>query len=297
MNPNVSICVPAYKEPELLGRTLRSIVIQNYQDYEVIITDDSPDDSVEKVVDSFSGKINKMYYYRNKVLKGAPNNWNEAISHACGKYIKILHHDDWFVNENSLGSFIQLMERYPEADFGFSACYACNEDGSVQFLHKAGQALIDKLRQDPQVLFLNNFVGAPSVTIFRNNVGILFDINLKWTVDFDFYMQVLKRNPNFAYNPEPLINITNGASHQVTNSCQNNRQVELFEWFYIYRKNSIYNKLLRWDHQRFLAKLLIKHNFKGIKESRHFGIYHPQETVPVNIWILWIFYKFKELLR
>jgi glycosyltransferase involved in cell wall biosynthesis len=301
LDPYVSICIPAYKEPNLLARTLNSIVIQIYQDYEVIITDDSPDDSVEKVVAGFRGQINNLFYYKNEQLKGSPSNWNESISHASGKYIKILHHDDWFANKNSLGAFIQLMEQSPETDFGFSACYACNEDGSIQFLHKAEQILITKLRQDPRVLFLNNFVGAPSVTIFKRDVGILFDTKLKWTVDLDFYMQVLNQNQNYAYNPEPLVNITNGASHQVTNLCQNNRQVELFEWFYTYRKISKFNKKTLWRHQRFLINLLIKYNVNKVEELRCFGACQHQEDIPIAIKLFiwfWGFYnKIKESLK
>ena len=46
----VSICIPAYGNPVGICRLLESVRIQKYRDFEVIVTDDSPDDSVEKAV-------------------------------------------------------------------------------------------------------------------------------------------------------------------------------------------------------------------------------------------------------
>ena len=39
----ISICIPAYKHPDFLKRLLDSISIQSFRDFEVIISDDSPD--------------------------------------------------------------------------------------------------------------------------------------------------------------------------------------------------------------------------------------------------------------
>ena len=50
MNPFVSICIPAYKRISYLKRLLESIIIQTYKDYEVIITDDSDNDSVKDLL-------------------------------------------------------------------------------------------------------------------------------------------------------------------------------------------------------------------------------------------------------
>lgn len=50
----VSICIPAYKQPEFLKRCLDSVFEQSYTDYEVIITDDSPDNEIEKLVNTYS---------------------------------------------------------------------------------------------------------------------------------------------------------------------------------------------------------------------------------------------------
>ena len=45
--PLVSICIPTYKQIPYLKKCIESVLKQDFEDYELIITDDSPDDSVE----------------------------------------------------------------------------------------------------------------------------------------------------------------------------------------------------------------------------------------------------------
>ena len=58
MKPFISICIPAYKRVNYLKRLLESVAIQTFNDYEVIITDDSDDNSVRELADQYSGKLN-----------------------------------------------------------------------------------------------------------------------------------------------------------------------------------------------------------------------------------------------
>ena len=85
----VSICIPAYKRADFLERCLDSILQQSFQQYEIVITDDSPTDELK----SLSGKDERIVYVKNEQPLGSPANWNKAISLARGKYIKIMHHD------------------------------------------------------------------------------------------------------------------------------------------------------------------------------------------------------------
>ena len=106
----VSICVPAYKNPVGVERLLESIKVQSFTDYEVVVTDDSPDGSVEEVVRR--AEVPGIVYVRNAVRKGATGNWNEAVRHASGEYIKIMHHDDWFTDRDCLARFVEMLEEH-----------------------------------------------------------------------------------------------------------------------------------------------------------------------------------------
>jgi glycosyltransferase involved in cell wall biosynthesis len=245
--PIVSICIPAYKQPENLLRALTSVFIQTFKDYEVIITDDSPDDAVEKVIREFSQYAN-LRYYKNKTRKGSPENWNEAVRLASGELIKILHHDDWFSDENSLADFVNMLERNPKADFAFCPSLNCGADGKIRYVNTTTDAQIKMLHADPSVLFKGNFIGAPSATIYRRPVDQEFDLRLKWLVDIDFYIRVLAEKREFVYIRRPLVCVSLETPGKVTDECFGNKRVEVFEYLYLYTKLS---KDLPLDYQRY----------------------------------------------
>src|SRR3954452_21932607 len=114
-DPEVSICIPAYDQPKLLERCLQSVIEQTYVDYEVIITDDSSHNRLQEIVRKLNDK--RISYYRNPSALGSPANWNEAITYAKGKYIKILHHDDWFASNTALAKFVKAFDDNPDLDF------------------------------------------------------------------------------------------------------------------------------------------------------------------------------------
>ena len=51
--PRLSICIPTYCQTEFLRATLLSVHAQDFSDYELIISDDSPGDSVAELVALF----------------------------------------------------------------------------------------------------------------------------------------------------------------------------------------------------------------------------------------------------
>jgi len=111
----------------------------------------------------------------------------------------------------------------------------------------------------------SNLIGAPSATIFRKSVNMRFDARLRWLVDLEFYCRILSKGWSFVYCDRPLVCTTSGAEHQVTNDCLDNKEVELFEWFYLY--NRLYQH--RFPDFRgliFLSKLLRKHRVKSVRE-------------------------------
>jgi len=259
----VSICIPAFNQTRYLKKTLDSLLIQTYQNYEIIITDDSSNNNVQKLINRYNFK-GRLKYFKNKTALGSPENWNRSVEHATGEYIKILHHDDWFTGKDSLKKFVDLLANNPRADFAF--CASCNRDqnGKVLFTHTVNEKQIRALNKSGEILFLGNFIGAPSATIYKRGLNLKYDKNLKWFVDVDFYIKVLAKNGHFAYRPEPLINVTADAVHQVTKRCLNNKEVELFESIYLYSK--IKNNGIRIKYFMNLIYLIKKYQIFSIND-------------------------------
>lgn len=233
--PKLSICIPTYCQIEFLRQTLNSVVMQDFSDYEIIISDDSPDDSVAQLLTSFDFG-GKLQYHQNSVPLGSPENWNAAVRRAKGKYIKLLHHDDYLANPSALGCFVRLLDEHAEADFAFGASIVEDVTNGTKRVHQPTADQLSKLSVSPEKLFFGNFIGAPSATIYRNGIGVEYDKRMKWLVDIDFYIQVMQKNKKFAYSPEVLIVTPTNAVHQVTEICKNNASIELNEYMLLYKK-------------------------------------------------------------
>jgi glycosyltransferase involved in cell wall biosynthesis len=228
----------------------------------------------------------KIFYFKNNERLGSPENWNYAVKKASGLYIKILHHDDWFPDENCLSEFVRLLDEDNSCDIAFSATKVCDPLGKLKRIHKASDVQIQNLKKNPDHLFGKNLIGAPSAVIFRKDASIPFDINLKWIVDIDFYISILKRNSSFAYTSQPLICTTDGADSQITYDPKL-KNIEFYEWNYLYNKIT---PKATYQHYKFFYKLLKKFEVHSIDQVVRLNIF---KTIPKLIRIA----LFHNLLR
>jgi glycosyltransferase involved in cell wall biosynthesis len=91
--PLVSILIPSYKT-KYFELTLKSAIAQSYENIEIIVSDDCPDDGIEKIVNRYLS-IESISYQRNPKPDGlGMNNANNLLKLARGEYIKYLFDDD-----------------------------------------------------------------------------------------------------------------------------------------------------------------------------------------------------------
>lgn len=247
-SPLISICIPAYKRIDYLQNLLQSISFQTFKNFEVIITDDSQDDTVEKFVRNFSG-LPTIQYFKNQKVLGTPENWNESIRKARGTWIKLMHDDDWFTDENSLQKFYEATVAHPDCSFFFSAyinVFGNNKNPEAVLLSGSGKFM---LKRSPLNLFKKQYVGNPSCTLIKKEAGLYYDNNFKWVVDFEYYMRVLKTVKSFFYINQVLVNV--GVNEdQVTKYTFRNPEVEIPENHVLIEKTGfdILRNLFVYDH-------------------------------------------------
>ena len=226
MTPLISICIPAYKRTDFLQRLLDSILCQTFKDFEVVITDDSPTNEVELLCKKYEEKF-KVSYCKNKTVLGSPENWNEAIRRAEGSWIKLMHDDDWFVDEYSLAKFAnRISDSHSFIFSGYNNVYLNTDNKVSSYLISSRQKKM--LQNDPYNLLKQNFIGHPSTTLIKNSLTEWYDNSFKWVVDIEFYIRYLLDNRQYAVIEEPLINIGISSS-QITASVFRNPDVEIPE--------------------------------------------------------------------
>ena len=230
----ISICIPVYRQKQYLEKCLQSVLMQDFKDFELIITDDTPDDTLETFIRSVLGGT-PYTYRRNSPALGAPQNWNAALEMAKGKYIKVMHHDDFFTRPDSLRTMLSTAETH-QADFVFSETRVWYPHLDYNRIHSVSRKLLERLKVEPDYLFFKNVIGAPSAVLYRNTGNHVYDKQLKWLVDVDFYMNYLKKHRRLVFVNAPLICTTHEAEGQITGTVINEKSIQVKEHVLVYNK-------------------------------------------------------------
>lgn len=179
--PKISVAIPAYIKNKIdlsyLKDSFDKIKGQSFDDYEVIVSDNSPNDLVENLCKEYEDKFS-LIYKKNLEHVGMSANSNVAMDLCNGEYIKILHCDDFLFSTDTLKIIVDSLDnsdRYWLVN-GFNHSY----DGTNFF--------------DPRVptypdhmLVGNNLLGCPTNVTIKNKNLEYFDTNVKTSMDHEWY--------------------------------------------------------------------------------------------------------------
>jgi glycosyltransferase involved in cell wall biosynthesis len=132
-----SIIVPTYNRESFIVKTIQSVLIQTYLNFELIIVDDGSTDNTEQVVEKIKDKRIK-YYKKENAERGAARNY--GTNKAKGDYVTFLDSDDLlyskyldeanlFIKKNrSINIFHQLFEVRNDSDMLIQAADYSNSN-------------------------------------------------------------------------------------------------------------------------------------------------------------------------
>ena len=90
--PRVSIIVTVFNRTEFLPAALQGALNQSFQDFEIIVTDDSASPAIQAICEGFGS--DRIRYRTNSERLGVALNLRAAVAEAKGTYIAILNDDD-----------------------------------------------------------------------------------------------------------------------------------------------------------------------------------------------------------
>jgi glycosyltransferase involved in cell wall biosynthesis len=204
-NPLVSIILPTHNSADYIVDSVRSVLAQTYQNWELFILDDASSDNTEQLVQPFLNDPRISYRYLDK-QKSVYAVRNIGLSLCQGEFITFLDSDDLHVPE-FLSTGLEHLLRHPElkAVYGFySSINEKNEDipnFGPSLVPKADgtMALPEQYSHAWQNILLGDFCALLQSTIFRKSVfQELGKFNEKVThaVDSEYFYRLLLSSPN-----------------------------------------------------------------------------------------------------
>lgn len=119
-NPFISVLIPSYNRPEYLIKCIESIIESDFDNYEILISDDNSP-RIEEISNSLSPYLSfpNISFERQPRNLGWSDNRNYLVEHAKGQFVILLGDDDK-IAPNTLSRLSKYIENYPDYDlYGF----------------------------------------------------------------------------------------------------------------------------------------------------------------------------------
>jgi hypothetical protein len=122
VNPQFSICIPAYRNPTTLESTVRTVLEQSGDDHEIVVSDDQGPPGIRTLVERLA-QPERIRYVRTPQRLGLRGNFEHCVTHSRGRYVTILGDDDGLCR-NALDLARSLLDSaQPEVFFWFPHVY------------------------------------------------------------------------------------------------------------------------------------------------------------------------------
>lgn len=270
--PLVSIITPTYNRAYIIGSTIRSVLDQDYINWEHIIVDDGSTDDTRQISLSFNEPRIK---YVNQKNKGPAAARNRGLEIAEGEWIAYLDSD----NELFVNYLKVMMDKISRAD---SAVFAIPRSKRTLELYQNGKMIeyIDDSADFPDELTtsdlglrthhfdINGFIHSRAVI----EAGIKYDESMRSFEDWEFALQIGERFPKgFVYVKDTLLNYHQryGTDGLVSNASYDD-WAKLFEYIYQKHKDDRILQDQAWYPDRVIKYRKLQEDFDaGIQPPPH----------------------------
>ncbi|WP_144631413.1 glycosyltransferase family 2 protein [Priestia megaterium] len=289
----VSIIIPTYKGARCIKRAIDSLLDQTYTDIEIIVVDDNPPNSIERleteqIIKTYKNKL--KYIKHEKNLNGAAAR-NSGIKVATGEFVGFLDDDDYYLPEKVEMSLKALREnRNCDAVF----CGVIITDN--KHVLKVVEPTFNNHNMQKKILFDVNMIGTGSNLFLRKSAidkieG--FDISYYRLQDVEFLVRFFE-DYNACWIDNLLIVKARGGDNNVP---QYNKLFKIKQQFYN-DFSSILRKFEKDDLERFYmneySKLLSscfgkessKNLFKAKQDLEKYRSLKPKERISIILSLL-----------
>jgi glycosyltransferase involved in cell wall biosynthesis len=224
-NIRASAIITTFNRKILLEKAMRSVLAQTFQDFELIILDNSSKDGTEELVKKMAAEDSRIVYVRHPQLNIAQAR-NLGVRTARGEFLGFLDDDDeWLPRKLELQ--VGLFDKSPASVAlvygGFNRVTTSGEIYNTFTPRLRGKVF------DGYFCGHDPLTGSASNPLIRKSafdVSGLYDENIKSSEDWEMYLR-LARDFEFEYVKEPVVDIRAHAGPRLGDKLEDAAQAEI----------------------------------------------------------------------
>jgi glycosyltransferase involved in cell wall biosynthesis len=198
MQKTVSIFIPAYNAAAYLEETIRGIVDQTFQDWDLVVVDNASTDSTPDILLRLAAELRdpRIRFLTNQNTLSMVENWNIGLQHSKGEFIKMICADD-IPAKDCLARQVRALREHPRAILTSGARLIINSKGKILFTRNAirkkgvhaGASMIRKC-----IFAATNIIGDPVCVMWRRSATDqlgLFNPSVAYCTDMEYWLRLL----------------------------------------------------------------------------------------------------------
>jgi glycosyltransferase involved in cell wall biosynthesis len=128
MYDKVSVIIPTRNRSKLLERSISSIMCQNYDNLEVIVSNNASTDNTKFVLEGLKNKYSDIVIVEHKSLLTLSDHWSTVINkYVTGEYILLIPDDDILIDNDYIQKAVNILKKYDSVGLVFANYFIVNE--------------------------------------------------------------------------------------------------------------------------------------------------------------------------
>lgn len=210
----ISVCLPVRNGAAYLSTAIESVLHQDYQNFELLISDDCSSDESREIIKNYACQDDRIIWWKNEQPLGLFANYNKCLERAQGEFIKPFAQDD-LLSTSLLSKQLSFLKQHSDVSLVAAQREFIDANGKpIQNLRK-GFRISEVLGQRDFYNFkeiansclfpLVNIIGEPCAVMFRaKDKGEGFSEKYKHLGDIDYWFRLLKLG-DLGMIHEPLV--------------------------------------------------------------------------------------------
>jgi GT2 family glycosyltransferase len=182
--PLVSICIPTYNRAGMIGKAIESALGQTYRNIEVIVVDNASTDNTADIVAGYSDE--RLRYVKNERNLGLFGNFNRCIELASGKYLHILHSDD-YIDPRFTETCLAFFRQHPSVVMTSTNASVIRNGQEEECLFSPTDIVYPAPSGFRRLLAERSYINCPSVMVLRDIYGETGPFSMEYPYSSDFY--------------------------------------------------------------------------------------------------------------
>lgn len=213
--PYFSIATPCWNSAATIERTIKSVLLQDFKDYEYIIVDGGSTDGTLDIIKKYEPLFEGRMRWKSEPDKGLYDAFNKGIERSCGVYCWNVNADD-YLEPYALSHLHQfILEHCADSSTIISgAMHFCSEEGSIITIKKCNAKRLKHA-------YVNDYIGLnhPATIVPKaiyDKYGA-FDSNFKIIGDVDWFHRIYAAGVNIQIIDDVLTNMSDGGVSNIFN--------------------------------------------------------------------------------